>query len=168
MKVGDSKYSDPLTLIKYHKNDNFTAPIVCTPISVDSNKTVSFTIVIAQRVFIGYRSIIHFIKCEYKVSDAAPTIKLLGSRMLMYNRDKYNSKIGLYPLLEGASVSGVILKYSHDELGDFYIKVKNTSLAYYSIKSHLICHGISDTIEATGKDLKFKSVFTYFTQTYLD
>ena len=99
---------------------------------------------IAQKVYKGYRSIIHHIKCEYKLTDAAPTIKLLGSSMLMYNHEDELS-IDLYPLLEGASVSGVILKYSHDELGDFYVKVKNTSLADYSTKSHLICQGLSDT-----------------------
>ena len=106
--MGNSKYSDPLTLKYHNKYDYFTAPIVCTPISVDSNKTISFTIAIAQKVCYGYRSIIHYIKCEYKVSDAAPTIKLLGNSMLMYNRD--DDSIGLYPLLEGASVSGVVLK----------------------------------------------------------
>ena len=84
----------------------------------------------------------------------------------MYNRDEHR-RIDLYPLLEGASVSGIILKYRFDD-GEHYIKVKNTSLADYSIKSHLICQGLSDTIEVTGEDIKFRSILTYFTQPYLD
>ena len=65
-------------------------------------------IAIAQEVNRGYRSIIHFINCEYKLTDAAPRVRLLGQNMLMYNHISMED-IDLFPLLEGTSVSGVIL-----------------------------------------------------------
>ena len=86
--------------------------------------------------------------------------------MLMYSWDNYELQIDLYPLLEGAEINGVVLKWAFQGQEKF-IKLTSFSLDDFRIMTPYTGICVSNIIETTIKDyegveqnLKFLSVST--------
>ena len=83
---------------------------------------------------------------------------MVREQMLLYTLDKgHHLKVSLSPMLEGAEVNGVVLKWE-DIRTEKFIKLRNPTNSDYLVKTEMTGICVSNVIEDKG--FKFKSVST--------
>ena len=125
-------------LQRYHKDDRYTDPVICSFIQSDGKDTM-FKFAVGHRVSAGFGFYLHYFKCKLSEGQA-PSVEYMGICKTMYS---VLANIELAPLLEGPIINGVLVKW-----GYYYLKLRNPSHFDLTHKDEMVHACVSNTLEA--------------------